>query len=458
MVAGVTRLAVFGRFASRIFLIFAAMAAATPVEAQRRISLVRDAEIENTIRGWGAPLFAMAGLEPSAVRVHLVRDNSLNAFVAGGQNIFFNTGLLLAADTPNQVIGVIAHETGHISGGHLARTQDALRGASAPAILAMVLGAAAMVAGAGDAGAAVIAGGMQVSQRSLLAYSRTQEGAADQAALSFLDQTQQSARGLMEFLDKLGDQEALQATSQDPYVRSHPISRERVDTIRNHIERSRFSTRADPAAFIAAHERMKAKLRGFLESPEATFRRYPEADQGLPARYARAIALHQARRFDEAVAVVDALIAENPRDPYFHELKGQILLEAGRVDESVAPYAESVRLSPDDPLLRLNLGQAQVSARSDAWVAAAIQNLEVAAREDPRDSSAWRWLAQAYGRGGQEGMAALATAERYMATGDFKGAALQAERAARTLPEGPSRLRALDLKEAADYRIKNKRG
>jgi predicted Zn-dependent protease len=202
---------------------------------------------------------------------------------------------------------------------------------------------------------------------------------------------------------------------------------------------------------------MKAKLHGFLDPPEATFRRFPETDASLPARYARAIALHQARRFDEAVAAADALISENPQDPYFHELKGQILLEAGRVDEAVAPYAESVRLSPDDALLRLNLGQAQVSARSDAWVKAAIQNLELAARDDPRDSTAWRWLAQAYGRDGQDAMAALATAERYLLTGDFKGAALQADRAARTLPEGPSRLRALDLKEAADFRIKNKR-
>jgi predicted Zn-dependent protease len=399
----------------------------------------------------------MAGLEASSVRVHLVRDNTLNAFVAGGQNIFFNTGLLLAADSPNQVIGVIAHETGHISGGHLARTQDALRGASAPAILAMVLGAAAMAAGAGDAGAAVIAGGAQVAQRSLLSYTRTQEGAADQAALSFLEQTQQSARGLMEFLDKLGDQEALQATSQDPYVRTHPLSRERIETIRAHLERSRYSAAKDPPAFLAAHARMKAKLHGFLDPPEATFRRFPETDASLPARYARAIALHQARRFDEAVAAADSLISEHPQDPYFHELKGQILLEAGRVDEAVAPYAESVRLSPDDALLRLNLGQAQVSARSDAWVKAAIQNLELAARDDPRDATAWRWLAQAYGRDGQEAMAALATAERYLLTGDFKGAALQADRAARTLPEGPSRLRALDLKEAADFRIKNKR-
>ena len=448
----------FGRFASRILLIVAvATAAANPAEAQRRISLVRDAEIENTIRGWGAPLFAMAGLEPSAVRVHLVKDSSLNAFVAGGQNIFINTGLLLAADSPNQVIGVIAHETGHISGGHLARMEDALRGATAQAILAMVLGAAAIVAGGGDAGAAVIAGGSHAAHRSMLAYSRTQEGAADQAALSFLDQTQQSARGLMEFLDKLGDQEALQTVSQDPYVRTHPISRERVETVRAHVARSRWSDRPDPPAFILAHERMKAKIHGFFDPPEATFRRYPEADQSVPARYARAIALHQARRFDEAISAIDGLIALAPDDPYFHETKGQFLLEAGRVDESVAEYQAASRLSPEDPLLRLELGAAQASARSDAWIEQAIHNLQIAARVDPRDASAWRWLAQAYGRDGQDGLAALATAERYMLGGDFKGAAQQAERAARVLPEGPSRLRARDLKEAAEYRQRSKR-
>jgi predicted Zn-dependent protease len=454
MDAGVTRLAdLFRRFASRILLIVAvATAAANPAEAQRRISIIRDAEIENTIRAWGAPLFAMAGLDPSAVRVHLIKDNSLNAFVAGGQNIFINTGLLLAADTPNQVIGVIAHETGHIAGGHLARMQDALRGASAQAIIAMVLGAAVMAAGGGDAGAAVIAGGAQVGQRTMLAYSRTQEGAADNAALSFLDQTQQSSRGLMEFLEKLGDQEALQATSQDPYVRTHPISRERVETVRAHVEHSPYSDRKDPPAFVMAHQRMKAKIHGFFDPPEATFRRFPESDQSVPARYARAIALHQAHRFDEAVAAIDKLIAEQPKDPYFHETKGQFLLESGRVDESVPEYETATRLSPDDPLLRLELGAAQASARSDSWVQPAIQNLEVAARTDPTDASAWRWLAQAYGRDNQEGMAALATAERYMLNNDFKGAAQQADRAARTLPEGPSRLRARDLKEAAEYR------
>lgn len=447
----------FGRFASRILLVVALAASAVfPAEAQRRVTLVRDAEIENTIRAWGAPLFAQAGLDPSAVRVHLVKDNTLNAFVAGGQNIFINTGLLLASDSPNQVIGVIAHETGHIAGGHLARMQDAMRGASAQAILAMVLGAAAMAAGGGDVGAAVITGGAQMAQRSMLAYTRTQEGAADQAALTFLDATQQSAVGLMEFLDKLGDQEALHTANQDPYVRTHPISRDRIETVRAHVERSRWSKQKDSPAAIEAHARMKAKIHAFYDPPEATFRRYPESDRSVAARYARAIALHQARRFEDALAAMDALIAEAPNDPYFRELKGQILLESGRVDESIAHYSEASRLLPENALLRLELGQAQASARSDQWVKQAIQNLEIAARDDPRDPSAWRWLAQAYARDGQEGMAALATAERYMLTGDFKGAALQADRAARTLAEGPSRLRALDLKEAADRRIRNK--
>ena len=447
-----------GRFVSRILLIVAvATAVANPAEAQRRISLIRDAEIENTIRAWSAPLFSMAGLEPSAVRVHLVKDNALNAFVAGGQNVFINTGLLLAADSPNQVIGVIAHETGHIAGGHLARMQDALRGATAQTMLAMLLGAAVMVAGGGDAGAAVIAGGAQVGQRTMLAYTRTQESAADQAALTFLDETRQSARGLMQFLDKLGDQEALQSTSQDPYVRTHPISRERIETVRAHVERSPHSDRPDPPGSVLAHERIKAKLRGFFDPPEATFRRFPESDQSIPAQYARAIALHQARRFDESITAIDKLIAENPDDPSFHETKGQFLLESSRVDESVPAYEAAARLYPEDPLLRLELGAAQAAANSPTWVKPAIQNLEYAARLDPTDATAWRWLAQAYGRDGQEGMAALATAERYMLSGDFKGAAQQAERASRVLPEGPSRLRARDLKEAAEFRERKKR-
>ncbi|MEQ9643783.1 MAG: M48 family metalloprotease [Alphaproteobacteria bacterium] len=426
-------------------------AGVTGAAARGGFSFIRDAEIENTIRLYGAPLFAAAGLSPDAVRVHLINDKGLNAFVAGGQNIFINTGLLMAADTPNQVIGVIAHETGHIAGGHLARSLDAIQDASAQSLLAFLLGAAVMVGGGGAAGGAIIAGGTQVAQRSFLQYSRTQESAADQAGLRFLDETQQSGIGLYGFLEKLGDQEALLATSQDPYVRTHPLTRERLAAIKFHVDKSPYTGKTDPPALVARHDRMVAKLHGFLDSPAQTMKRYPESDTSVPARYARSVAHHQRREDDKAVALVDSLLAEQPDDPFFHELRGQILLESGRIDDAVPSYQRAVELAPNEALLRVGLGQAQVSVQSDRYVKDAIENLNAAIRVDRSNIGAWRWLAMAYGRDDQIGEASLATAERYMLAGRFREAGGQADRATKLLPAGsPGALRAEDIKQAAE--------
>lgn len=436
----------------KLFLLsVVATAAVTVATPARSVSLIRDAEIENTIRAYGGPLFAMAGLEPSAVRVYIVNDQRLNAFVAGGQNIFINTGLLLAAESPNQLIGVIAHEAGHITGGHLASTQEALRDASVQSILSFVLGAAVTLAGQGQAGQAIVAGGQQVAERSFLKYSRVQESSADQAALTFLDRTGQSARGLMEFFEKLGDQEALLTANQDPYVRTHPLNRERIETVRAHVADSRFSNATDSPEMLMAHARMRAKLYAFLKNPVETFRHYPKTDHSVPARYAQAIAYHRQREFDTALQVVDGLLAEQPNDPYFHELRGQILLESGRPDDAVAPYAEAVAIMPKEPLLRFALGQAQVNAQSDAFLDGAIENLNQAVQMAPREPAGWRWLATAYGRKGDVGMAAVATAERYLLIGDYREALGQAKRAEQLLPAGsPAHLRAQDLQQVAE--------
>lgn len=420
----------------------------------RQVSLIRDAEIEHIIRTYSAPLFEAAGLDPRAVSVHLVNDPQLNAFVAGGQRIFIHTGLLTAADTPNQVIGVLAHETGHIMGGHLARTQEALRHASAASIVAMLLGTAAIVAGAGEAAGGILAGGATVAERNFLQYSRTQESSADQAALTLLDRTGQSPRGLLQFMEKLGDQEALLTANQDPYARTHPLSSERVETIRAHIQRNPTPQREDPE-LQRMHERMQAKLRGFLDDPNLTLRRIPADARGIPERYARAVALFRARELDQAIAVMDGLLAEHPQDPWFYELKGQILFDSGRIRESVAPYREAVSLRPSEPLLHSLLGQAQVATEDPALLDEAIEHLRLALREQPENRNAWHWISIAYGRQGNTGMAALATAERYLLIGEFQDALHQAERASRELPEGsPGSLRAQDLKAQAERQQK----
>jgi predicted Zn-dependent protease len=264
------------------------------VSVAAEVPIIRDTEIENTIRTWATPVFRAAGLDPSAVDIFIVNDKGINAFVAGGQKLFLNTGLLMQSDNANQVIGVIAHEVGHIQGGHLARVHDALHGATVESILALVLGVAAGIAsGRPEVGQAIIAGGQDAALRSLLRYSQTQEGAADSAAVRLLDATGQSSRGLLEFLRTMEDQELLSVGRQDPYLRSHPLTRDRISAIEAHVRRSSHADAAGPEAFDAMYARMVAKLTAFLEPASTTFRRYPESDQSAVARYAHAVAWYR---------------------------------------------------------------------------------------------------------------------------------------------------------------------
>jgi predicted Zn-dependent protease len=439
-------------------VIFATVSAAcvTPFRdaaAQRRggISLIRDAETEDTIRAFAAPVFDAAGLDPAAVQVHLINDPQLNAFVAGGQRIFINTGLLLRVRNPSELIGVIAHETGHIAGGHLARLQDELRSATAQSIIAMLLGAAAIAGGAGNAGMAAIMGGQQIATRNLLRYSRNQESSADQAGATFLDRTGQTGRGLVSFLEILGDQEALQAVRQDPYVQTHPVNAERVAALRSRVEQSRFRDTPDRPEFVERLKLVQAKLAGFLEPPQSTLRKFPPTDTSVPARYARAVAWYRIPDLAKAVPEIDSLIAERPDNPYFQELKAQMLFENGRVAEAIPASEAAVRLRPADALLRLALGQAQVAMDDPALLKPAIANLEEAVRRDPGLNTAWLQLAMAYGRDGNRGMAAYASAERFMLEGNRRDARGQANVAVRLLPAGsPGWIRAQDILVASE--------
>ncbi len=416
------------------------------------ISLIRDAEIEATIRAYTQPLFQIAGLNPNAIDVYLVDDDRLNAFVAGGQNIFVNTGLLLASNDPGGVIGVLAHETGHIAGGHLAQLHAELREVSAQTILAYLLGAAAAVAaGRGDVGAAVISGSTGMGQRSLLAYSRAQEAAADQAAVNYLDRVGWSAVGLADFLELLEDQELLTASLQDPYLRSHPLTRDRVDQVQGHVARSPYSNAQFPPAFYEMHERMRAKLIGYTQGVARTLQVYPEIDVSLPARYARAIAYANQGSLANALPLIDSLLADLPNDPYFLELKGQVLFEHGRIAESIAPLRQASALLPDAAPIRLLLARAELESQDPAKLAAVIDNLSQAARLEPDNPAIWYFLSIAHGRAGDLGMAALAMAERNFHAGSDDEARQQAIRAQQNLPEGsPGWLRAQDIISATD--------
>ncbi|MBC7952961.1 MAG: M48 family metallopeptidase [Rhodospirillaceae bacterium] len=436
--------------ATLVLALLAPNSAAFAQQTQRR-SFIRDAEVENTIRAYSTPLFQAAGLDPEAVRIHLLVDPSLNAFVANGQNMFFHTGLLIRSETANQLIGVIAHETGHISGGHLVRLNDAVSAASTEAIMGMLLGAALGAAsGRGDVGAGVMMGSQEMAMRNLMAFSRTQEGSADQAGMSFLEATGQSTKGFLEFFEILGDQELLVAARQDPYVRTHPLTRDRVSNVREHVAHSKWTSTPSRPEYIEMHKRMRAKLFAFLESPVRTFQRYKETDNSLDSRYARAIAAYRKPDLATALPLIDGLIAERPDDPYFHELKGQMLFENGRGTESIAPYRKASDLLPDNALLHIELAQAQVEQEDETVLNDAKKHLTQALRSEPENHTAWHLLAIASGRSGDEGMAAYAMAEQALLQGKATDAIYHAGKAERLLPHsGPIWLRIQDIKERA---------
>ncbi len=414
------------------------------------ISFIRDAEIENIIRTWWTPLILAAGLDPAAVHIYLVNDPALNAFVAGGQNLFLYTGLLMRSQSPNQVIGVMAHETGHIAGGHLARFDQAIHNATIEGIIAMAVGAAAAVMSRNpQAASAGMLGGEGVATRSFLQFSVAQEASADHAALTFLDRSHQSARGLLQFFQILEQELVLSAQREDPYLRTHPLTRDRINYVREHVEQSPWSNAVDPPDWVVMHQRMIAKLRGFLEPPAQVLAEYKETDRSMPARYARAIALYRIPELQKALDLINGLIQEYPDDPYFEELKGQMLFENGHVAEAVQPYERAVQLKPDIALLKIELAQVQLETNDPAEVPKALAMLNEASRFEERNSDVWRLLAIAYGRGGKLGMAALSLAEQGMTDGDFEMARQQAERAARLLPAGPQRQRAQDIAEDA---------
>lgn len=426
-----------------------------PLRAQ---SMIRDAEIEETLRIYTTPLFRSAGLDPAAVRILLINDRSLNAFVSGGQNVFIHTGLLMRADHPGQVIGVIAHETGHIMGGHLARLPEAMRNAMITSLIGMIAagGAAAASAGGrrdprdtggmGALGPGII-GAQELGMRQFFAFTRTQENSADQAGVNLLDATGQSARGLLEFMETLQRQEGLSSARQDPYLRTHPLTAERIGFLRNWVANSRNSNKAVPAHLILLHKRMRAKLDGFLDSTMSVLQRYPASDRSIEARYARAVAQYRIPDLPAALGEIDSLIKQAPGDPYFHELRGQMLLENGKVRESIAPWRRAVELKPDAALLKLGLAQALLES---GQAAAALPLLQDAQRRDPDNSGGWRMLSVAYGQTGQIGLAHHAAAEQALREGRFRDAIEQAKRAQQQLPQGsPGWLRAQDVENEA---------
>ena len=409
---------------------------------------LRDSEIENGIRTLATPIWRAAGLEPSDVGVYLIEDAQLNSFVAGGQAIFINTGLVLRAENPNQLIGVIAHETGHIAGGHIVRLKEAMHNASIESIIAMVLGAAASAIG--HSGAPLLAAS-GVGERAFLRFSIAQEATADHAALNFLDRACLSAGGLLKFFEILQSSELLAGDRADQWTSTHPLTQQRVESVRDHVEHARCSNSADRPGSAELMHRIQVKLHAFLDPPAATLAAYPASNNSELARYARAIAYYRMPDLPRALPTIDQLIASYPNNPYYRELKGQMLFENGRIREAVGPYQEAVRLMPSAPLLRISLSQVYIETGDPALNKRAIAYLNDASREEGRDSQVWHFLAVAYGRDNQIGMAALSLAEQALANGKKKDALQEATRAKQLLARNTAAFaRAEDIHRAAE--------
>lgn len=420
-------------------------------------SLLRDTEIEETMIDYTKPILLAAGLSPSSVDLYLVNDPSLNAFVTRGQNIFLHSGIILQSDTPNQLKGVIAHEAGHIAGGHIVRSDYGNRSAYGAMLIAAGIGIAAILAGEAEAGAMVLGGSQQFGQLEALAYSRTNESAADQYAAQYMEATKQSGQGLIDFFDRFRAQEVLSNARRYPYFRGHPLSSDRIDALREVVDESEYTDVKDTEEEQYRLEMAKAKLRGFLEGPQVVFSKYPPTDQSQPARYARSVAHFKAADLKNALKEIDSLILENNKNPYFFELKAQILYESGQGQASLKPARKALELKPNAPLLKLALAQSLLEESDDSSTFEAIKLLKSALNTERENSYAWYTLSRAYGEVGMKAEAKYATAEQAYAIGDLARASSFAKRAQTDLERGnPLWRRASDIIVVSDAQLAKK--
>ncbi len=383
-------------------------------KARKSLSLIRDTEIEAILKSWGEPIFKAAGLDPKSVNFILVKNDDVNAFVAGGANIFIYTGLINKTENPGELIGVIAHETGHISGGHLIRSREAMERASYESIIGVLLGVGAAIA-SGDASVAQAGamGGSSYAQRRYLAHSRIQESSADQAALTVLEKAKINPTGLESFMQKMQSDMYVPQSQQSEYVRTHPLMDNRMDAIKHRVSQSPYLNKSTPTLWNEQHARMKAKLTGFIHPGKVPWA-YDDRDQSVPAQYARAIADYRNDKFDSSLAKINALIEREPENAYFSELKAQILLEFGHVSEAATIYRKASKLLPQAPLLRIALAHALIESSNDndpIILKEAANELQRALQHEPRSTRIHRLLATAYGRLGEENRAKLHLAE-----------------------------------------------
>jgi predicted Zn-dependent protease len=422
---------------------------AAQAQGAPNLPIIRDTEIENLLRDYATPILRVAGLSQQKIRVVILNDRSFNAFVMDGRHIFINAGALFEAKTPNEVIGVLAHETGHLAGGHMMRLREQLAHAQTASVVALLAGIGAAVAGAragaGNVGVA-IAAPQSMILRSLLAYVRTQEDQADHAGVKFLNATHQSPKGMLELFKRLSNESLYNSRYVDPYLQTHPMPTDRVAALAQIAHASPYFDKKDSPELQLRHDMMRAKLSGFLETPGTVMRRFPASDHSLPARYARAISAYRHADLRSALSQIDGLIQAEPNNPYFYELKGQALLEGGKPKEAVTPLRRAVALSHNAPLIDGLLGQALVATGDKQYAGDAVPILRSAIQRDDAIPGAFTQLGMAYGLTGNLAEADLASAQAAAARGDIGTARQLAARAKTRFPVGsPAWVRADDI-------------
>ncbi len=420
-----------------------------PTLAQAQgLSLIRDSEVEALLNDYAKPIFRAAGLGAGRITMRIVKNDAFNAFVLDGRNVFVHTGTLMAAKSPNEVIGVLAHETGHIAGGHMASLRARIAKDQTRALLTQIIGIGAMVAGGvagGDGGRdamaggqAVLQGGNEVIMRGLLSERRSQESAADQAGLQYLNATKQSGQGMLTTFERFQQQEYVSDQFKDPFVRSHPVATDRLARLRDLVNTSPFINSADTPDLQLRHDLMRAKLSGYLERPGIVFNRYPTTDKSLPARYARAIARFfqgGVGALQAATAEVDALIKDQPNNGYFWEVKGDLQMRSGKMKDAIPNMRQALKLAPDSPLIRVQLAIALQQANDPAAITESVELLRKSLIED-QNSQAYRILANAYYKQGKGPEADAMTAQAYFLEGNLKQSQIFAKRAQLKLRQG----------------------
>jgi predicted Zn-dependent protease len=430
-----------------------------PAHAQD-IGLLRDTETEEMLRNYETPLARAAGLDP-VPKVWLVQGE-INAFASygeGGENIFIFSGILLWLRKPNELIGVMAHETGHISAGHLSRGSYGMKKAMVPMLLSLVIGLGAMIAGAGEAGMAIMGIGQSYAMAQMAAFTRVQESTADQIAAKLLLATHQSPMGMYQTFQRFANEEAMSAYKVDKFAVDHPTGQDRVFDLNDMVESSPYREVQDSPESLHTFQMVQAKLAGFVLPVKDALIRYPDSDTSEPSRYAHSMVYLRQPNFQKALAAINSLLAEEPNNPYFYEVRGQIYLSMAKPAQAIPDYQKSVDLRPRAPQLRLALASAQLATDNPALAAPALQNLKAASLVEDDDVFTWYQTAQAYSTLKNEPMANLATAESWYNAGDMRKAMIFATRARGALPQGGADWqRANDILGAAGPLAKQQRG